>query len=365
MIKVILISEIVLPYSKIGSWTTLYDNYLSDNPIIDILICPEPEKKYSHIIYQSYKKEKSLVDKVKLKFKFQSKWKNLLTALQKVIQPETQYIIHIIDNYGLCMAVANYLENKKIRNKFYLHFFYHGFPVFENESLYSNVDEVTLLTYESYKEIRTNVNTFPCRFSILHNGIDTTKFFTVSNEIKEEFRTAFGINNKKIFIWCSQDRPKKGLHIILDAWQKLYKRHDNIELWIVGTEKKEDSEGIKYFGRVPNKELAQYYQASDVYLFSTLCQEGFGMSLIEAKHSGCYCIASGLGGVPEVLDYGKYGKLIENPNFVEEWVAAIEDYLAGNYHNIPFPKDLYTKEGWNENMNVLIANSKFTLENRF
>ena len=27
-IKVILISQIELPYSKIGSWSTIYDNYL-------------------------------------------------------------------------------------------------------------------------------------------------------------------------------------------------------------------------------------------------------------------------------------------------------------------------------------------------
>ena len=195
MIKVILISEIVLPYSKIGSWTTLYDNYLSDNPIIDILICPEPEKKYSHIIYQSYKKEKSLVDKVKLKFKFQSKWKNLLTALQKVIQPETQYIIHIIDNYGLCMAVANYLENKKIPNRFYLHFFYHGFPVFENESLYSNVDEVTL----KKQKIIVNLNNLNCP-SFTFSG-NTKLIYWMKKKLFSKI-----IFNKRILGWFFRSR---------------------------------------------------------------------------------------------------------------------------------------------------------------
>ena len=169
--------------------------------------------------------------------------------------------------------------------------------------------------------------------------------------------------NKKIFIWCSQDRPKKGLSLILDAWNVLYKQHKNIEFWIVGTEKKQHTDSIKYFGRVPNAELAKYYQVSDVYLFSTLCQEGFGMSLIEAKHSGCYCIASALGGVPEVLGYGKYGKLIENPNFVSEWIIAVENYLKGDFENAPFPATLYTKEVWNENMNVLIANAKERIKN--
>ena len=51
MSKVILISQIPLPYSKIGSWTTLYDNYLKNDDEIDIIICPYtaiqyPNKKY-------------------------------------------------------------------------------------------------------------------------------------------------------------------------------------------------------------------------------------------------------------------------------------------------------------------------------
>jgi glycosyltransferase involved in cell wall biosynthesis len=86
------------------------------------------------------------------------------------------------------------------------------------------------------------------------------------------------------------------------------------------------------------------------------------MSLIEAKHSGCYCIASALGGVPEVLQNGKYGKLIENPNLIVEWIVAIEDYLKGNYDNVPLPRELYTKEGWNEGMNILIETAKERFE---
>ena len=39
MVKVILISDISLPYAKIGSWTTLYKNYLQGKHQIDCIIC--------------------------------------------------------------------------------------------------------------------------------------------------------------------------------------------------------------------------------------------------------------------------------------------------------------------------------------
>ena len=361
-IKVILFSQIPLPYSQIGSWTTLYDNYLKQNKGIDILICPTPEEKYPHIIYECFTRKELLFQRTLHKLKIKLPWYQAISALKKVIQPQTKYIIHIVDNYGLCMAITQYLEKNKIRDNFYIHYFYHGYPSFKNELIYNKVEELTLLTHKSYQEIKNNVNILPCRVSVVHNGIDTAKFYPLSAEEKQILQENFDAKNKTIFIWCSQDRPKKGLHIILDAWKKLYKQHENIELWVIGVEKKQNIEGVKYIGKVPNNQLPKYFQASDVFLFSTLCQEGFGLSLIEAKHSGCYCIASALGGVPEVLEFGKYGNLIENPNFIEEWILAIENYLNGNYKNILFPKELYAKEEWNKNMNTLIKNAKESIE---
>lgn len=356
--KVILFSQMPLPYSKIGSWSTLYDNYLREANGVDVLICPKPEKAYKDIQYLHFSPEYSFWDKIALKFKWRKPWFKAITALNDLIQLQTKYIIHIIDNYGLCMAVSAYLEKNGIRPNFYIHFFYHGYPVFKNEQLYSKVDELTLLTHKSYTEIKTNVNIFPCRISILHNGIDTSKFYPLPVPEKQDLRKTFQMEDKIVFVWCSQDRPKKGLPLILDAWKRIHAQHANVELLIIGTAKKQNSPSITYLGRIPNNELARYYQMADVYLFSTLCQEGFGMSLIEAKHSGCYCIASDLGGVAEVLDYGTYGKLIENPNFIEEWVEAIESYLIGNTQQAHFPKEKFTTVEWNRQMNVLIENAK-------
>ena len=362
MSKVILISQIPLPYSKIGSWTTLYDNYLKNEDEIDIIICPYTTIQYPNKKYYFFKNTDNLFSKIVKKLKVKLPWYQTIAALETAIQSENNFIIHVVDNYGLCMAVVNYLEKNHIRDNFYIHYFYHGYNYFKNEALYNQVDELTLLTHKSYQEIKSNVNTFSCRVSILHNGIDTSKFHSITSAQKNDLFNELKIENKKTFIWCSQDRPKKGLHLILDVWKRIFEKHDDVQLLIVGTEKKPNIPGLTYIGRVPNNELAKYYQISDVYLFPTLCQEGFGLSLIEAKHCGCYCIASALGGVPEVLEYGKYGKLIENPNFIDEWITAIENYLRGDYENLPLPKELYSKEAWNKNMNQLILNAKENLK---
>ena len=51
MSKVILISQVPLPYSKIGSWTTLYQNYLSSNHSIDCIVCEQPDVLFEYIKY--------------------------------------------------------------------------------------------------------------------------------------------------------------------------------------------------------------------------------------------------------------------------------------------------------------------------
>jgi glycosyltransferase involved in cell wall biosynthesis len=75
-------------------------------------------------------------------------------------------------------------------------------------------------------------------------------------------------------------------------------------------------------------------------------------------HCGNYCIASAIGGVPEVLQYGKLGKLIENPHFVSAWENAILDFLENPVPEITISPELYSSESWSAGMNSIITNAK-------
>jgi glycosyltransferase involved in cell wall biosynthesis len=359
VIKVILISQVPLPYSKIGSWTTLYKNYLEKDHKIDYIVCPKPNTAFQNINYSFVKV--SFFQKLLRKF-FKKKNLEYFDALSKLIIPDKKFIIQIVDNYGLVKPLKNYLISKGVDKQCYLQFFYHGFtPYIKNNSgpdLYEIVDEVILLTKDSYTEHKKQINVLPSHFSILKNGIDTQRFTKVSVSEKNKLKEKLGFSDKRVFVWCSQDRPKKGLHLILDVWRKIYSIDKNIILLVIGCESKEELEGVLFLGKIPNDELSQYYQASDCYLFPTLWQEGFGISLVEALHCGCYCIASAMGGVPEVLQYGKLGRLIENPNFVTEWENAINDFLNGNFEVPELSSQLYSIESWNEGMDQIINEAK-------
>ena len=133
-------------------------------------------------------------------------------------------------------------------------------------------------------------------------------------------------------------------------------------LWVIGCEPKTPIEGVHYLGRIANDELASYFQASDCYLFPTLWHEGFGLSLIEALHCGNFCIASAIGGVPEVLQYGKLGHLIDKPHYVSEWQKAITDYIENPQRGSSINPELYSSGSWSEGMNKIIMEAKKSIE---
>lgn len=364
MPKVILISQISLPYSKIGSWTTLYKNYIDcDSNQIDYIVCEQPNEMFDGVKYSFVK----INFAAKLYRKFTAKrYVAYLKAFKKIISKDEKYVIQIVDNFYIVKHVVDFLDKNKLRDNCYIQFFYHGHPPFldnlKGESFFESINEMVLLTHQSYLAHKNYYRSFPCKVSILHNGIDTDSFFKLNDREKKLLRSEFEPQDKQIFVWCSQDRPKKGLHIILEVWKRVYLNHKNIELWIIGCDPKSEQEGVKYFGKIPNDSIAKYLQVADCYIFSSLCQEGFPMSLTEALHCGCYCIASAVGGVAEVLEDGKYGKLVENPNFVEAWEEAIIEYMEKPKQFEYLSENLYSTKSWNLGMNKIISDAKLSIE---
>ncbi|WP_159023053.1 glycosyltransferase family 4 protein [Formosa sp. L2A11] len=362
MTKVILLSQFPLPYHKIGSWTTMYKNYLESNHNIDYIVCEKPEFLFKTVNYGFV--NNSLPIKIKKKLQ-RNYYLDYIYGLNEIIKQGEKYIIQVIDNFGIVEHLNTYLEQKGVRENCYIQFFFHGYSCFykdfESRSFFKTIDEMVLLTQDSYRLHKNYYTILPTRFSVLHNGIDTTKFYKVTSTEKLELKETFKSNDKTIFVWCSQDRPKKGLHLILDVWKRLFKERKNIELWVIGVTSDKQIVGVRFIGRVPNDDLPKYYQAADCYLFPTLWQEGFGLSLIEALHCGCYCIASKIGGVTEVLDYGRYGKLIDNPHFINSWVAAIHEFLNEPLVFENISKEKYSMNQWNLDMNTIISEAKINI----
>lgn len=55
-----------------------------------------------------------------------------------------------------------------------------------------------------------------------------------------------------------------------------------------------------------------YFQNADIFVYPSVCDEAFGISLVEAMNYGILCIASDRGGIPEIIHHGENGFLFSS-----------------------------------------------------
>ena len=58
-------------------------------------------------------------------------------------------------------------------------------------------------------------------------------------------------------------------------------------------------------------DVERFLQRSDIFVCPSLWEEAFGLANIEAIASGLPVIASGVGGIPEVIEDGETGLLVQ------------------------------------------------------
>ncbi len=129
----------------------------------------------------------------------------------------------------------------------------------------------------------------------------------------------------------------KGVPLLIDAVSRICTDYDVI-LFIVGsgTEKENlehqaDILGIKenvvFTGQ--KTDVRPFLKESNIFVYPSICQEVFGISLIEAMAYGIPCIANQVGGIPEIIQDEKNGYLTREPSAGE--IERLLRYIIENY----------------------------------
>lgn len=115
--------------------------------------------------------------------------------------------------------------------------------------------------------------------------------------------------------------PHKGILELLDAFPLIRKAFPPVKLRIIGKsdgdayyaacmEKAAGMEGVELIGELPMGQLVREIASSAVSVSCSMF-EGFGMPFVEAAACGVPSVGFRVGGVPETLDEGKTGFLVE------------------------------------------------------
>ena len=108
------------------------------------------------------------------------------------------------------------------------------------------------------------------------------------------------------FLFVGSGLHRKGLHHLIEAWQKANLSHSQLTLVCRSIDPQIRAtwslpKGIHFCSAVSQSELEQLYQQADVFVLPSLV-EGFGYVYLEALARGCFCLGTWNTGLPDVAD---------------------------------------------------------------
>jgi glycosyltransferase involved in cell wall biosynthesis len=132
--------------------------------------------------------------------------------------------------------------------------------------------------------------------------------------------------------------PKYGLEYLIEAFSRLVDNYKHLRLVLIGdgrirpqlealVRSLKISQFVSFLGAVPNDEVAKHLKEIDIFVMPSIGQgEIFGVAAVEAMATGLPVVASRVGGLPEVVDDGRTGILVE-PESVDALKKGIEFYI--------------------------------------
>lgn len=173
------------------------------------------------------------------------------------------------------------------------------------------------------------------------NSVDTTRFRPVADDEKQRLRAKLHIKQEStVVIFTGRLVSYKGLPLLLRVWREIVRRHEDIELLLVGPGGLDIhnceaelrafvgasglEESVRFTGGVDNVE--EYLRAADIFVFPTE-NEAFGISLIEAMACGLPVISTSVDGVKAIVQHKQNGLIVEPRNF-QQLSEALDTLIA-------------------------------------
>lgn len=185
------------------------------------------------------------------------------------------------------------------------------FTKLTSKSIIKNSDSAIALT-ENMKRAMQAI--YDHDIAIVPNGIDL-------KEYTSELPVQNVEGSRKRILFVGRLHPVKGAHYLLGAMSTVHRELPEAKLVLVGDgEEREhletltDNLGIRecveFAGRVPHERVQDYMNQAEVFVISSL-SEGFPVTILEAMACGLPVVATRVGGVPDIIEDGANGCLID------------------------------------------------------
>lgn len=172
------------------------------------------------------------------------------------------------------------------------------------------------------------------RIEVIYHGVHPEDY--VFPEVaKVKLRSTLGINSQPMILFVGKLTPRKGVDILLRALPQVLKEVKG-KLVLAGSGNQRDyqylaqtlsiSDKLRFLGRVPDNTLRLLYSSCDLFVLPSRL-EGLGIVILEAMAAGKPIVATNVGGIPELIESGQNGILVEANN-EGELASAIVKVLS-------------------------------------
>jgi L-malate glycosyltransferase len=162
------------------------------------------------------------------------------------------------------------------------------------------------------------------------SGVDAVRFRPGPSAVESELLP------RPRVVFTGRLHPQKNLPLLLEAWTEVARRSSaNLILVGPGNERQhlEELAGslgiadrVQFTGGVADP--ADYLRAADVFVLPSVA-EGMSNSLLEAMATALPCVASRIAGNTDLIDDGRNGLLVREPE-AASWSAAILELLGNS-----------------------------------
>ncbi|HYA77255.1 MAG TPA: glycosyltransferase family 4 protein [Verrucomicrobiae bacterium] len=212
--------------------------------------------------------------------------------------------------------------------------------IFE-EKMLERANKIIAVSYFTKRELLEYYKVPEEKIRVIHNGVDTSKFKPAENKRKIKEELGFKVDDLAI-LSVGRLYARKGLFTLIESMPDVIKRFKNAKFIISGKGQSDemrklinyaDRIGVKnsiiFTGYYPDKKLPKLYQAADVFAFSTF-YEHHPFAVLEALSTGLPVVTTNVGGIPETIENGKNGFLVEpfNPKQFADRILYLLEHPA-------------------------------------
>jgi len=251
-------------------------------------------------------------------------WADIVRVIQK-ISPD------IVHAQSLGMGVPALLSKKILKFPYAVWgrgsdvYLPDWFTKLTSKTIIKNANSVIALT-EDMKQAMQAI--YYRDITIVPNGIDLKEYIS-------ELPVQIVEGAEKRILFVGRLHPVKGVRYLLQAMSIVHQELPEAKLILVGDgEEREylesltDSLGIRecveFAGRVPHERVQDYMNLAEVFVLPSL-SEGFPVTILEAMACGLPIVATRVGGVPDIIEDGANGYLIntKNPEQIAEALLRV------------------------------------------